>query len=84
MKGKVGNIQRVVTQTYDRKMRQIKELPTKEMVLDRCQDLLVTKTLEYMNLVGDIEINHLKALQKLNDVIDKKDWALFQKEKDMR
>jgi|JI6StandDraft_1071083.scaffolds.fasta_scaffold61652_2 hypothetical protein len=65
-RGKVGNMQKVVTQTYDRKMRQIKELATKEEVLEKCQDLLVTRTLEYMNLTGEIEAHHLKALQRLN------------------
>ena len=65
-RGKVGNMKKVVKQTYDRKMRQIKELATKEEVLEKCQDLLVTRTLEYMKLTGEIEAHHLKALQRLN------------------
>lgn len=64
-KRKVGNMQKVVTQTCNgEKMRM--ELATKEEVLEKCQDLLVTRTLEYMNLTGEIEAHHLKALQRLN------------------
>lgn len=46
--------------------------------------LVISKTVEYMNLVSEMETQHLKSLQRLNDIIDKKEYALFSRDKELK
>ena len=66
------NYREVVSKIFDKKLKSYLTLSSKEEVLQSCQELLITKTIDYMNLVNDLEFKQLTTLNSLNTLLDDK------------
>ena len=48
------NLREVASRIFDKKLRSFLVLDTKEEVLHQCQEILINKTIDYMNVITEL------------------------------
>ena len=73
--------EKIVTGIFDRRMKQLAKLDSKEEILHECQSLLISRVLDYMNQLDAFDTKYLQQTDFYTQRLQHKEQAIQQLER---